>query len=99
MAQVRTETVAAPPPDGQFTRRRGGVSALYEGAIRAFCSACAAVSVITTFGILFVLIKESLVFFREVPILEFFTGRAGQLLSRNDASHGHTPLSNSRSRS
>lgn len=75
MAQVRTETVAAPLPDGQFTRRRGGVSAFYEGAIRAFCFACAAVSVVTTFGILFVLIKESLVFFREVPILEFFTGR------------------------
>lgn len=75
MAQVRAEPLASPPPRGQFTRRRGGVSALYEGAIRAFCFACAAVSVITTFGILYVLIKESVVFFQEVPFAEFFTGR------------------------
>ena len=64
-----------PPPDGQFTRRRGGATALYEGGIRLLCFACAAISVVTTFGIVFVLVKESLLFFREVPILEFFTGR------------------------
>lgn len=64
-----------PPHDVDFTRRRGGASAWFEGGIKALCFACAAISVVTTIGILYVLIRESLVFFREVPVLDFFTGR------------------------
>ena len=44
-----------------------------ERAIKAVLAACAYVSVLTTFGIVFVLLFETINFFREVSIVEFFT--------------------------
>jgi phosphate transport system permease protein len=44
-----------------------------ERAIKVVLAACAYVSVLTTFGIVFVLIFETVNFFREVSIVEFFT--------------------------
>ena len=44
-----------------------------ERAIKAVLAACAYVSVLTTFGIVFVLLFETVNFFREVSIVEFFT--------------------------
>ncbi|MDF2440038.1 MAG: phosphate transport system permease protein, partial [Abditibacteriota bacterium] len=38
-------------------------------------AACASVSVFTTFGIIFVLVEESLPFFQHVPLSEFLLGR------------------------
>ena len=46
----------------------------FETVIRALLSACAAVSVLTTVGIVVVLLVESLQFFAEVSPVEFFTG-------------------------
>jgi len=43
--------------------------------VRALCFLCALLSVVTTFGIVFVLLKESILFFRDVSLLEYFTGR------------------------
>ena len=43
--------------------------------MRALCFLCALLSVVTTFGIVFVLLKESILFFRDVSLLEYFTGR------------------------
>ncbi len=44
-----------------------------ERAIKVVLAACAYVSVLTTFGIVFVLLFETITFFREVSIVEFFT--------------------------
>src|ERR671921_1147627 len=44
-----------------------------ERVIKIVLAACAYVSVLTTFGIVFVLLFETLNFFREVSIVEFFT--------------------------
>ena len=44
-----------------------------ERAIKVMLAACAYVSVLTTFGIVFVLLFETINFFREVSIVEFFT--------------------------
>lgn len=44
-----------------------------ERAIKVVLAACAYVSVLTTFGIVFVLLFETINFFREVSIVEFFT--------------------------
>jgi len=46
---------------------------LRERAIKSVLAACAYVSVLTTFGIVFVLLFETINFFREVSIVEFFT--------------------------
>jgi len=45
-----------------------------ERAIAATLAACAGVSVLTTVGVVFVLLIESVPFFREVSIIEFLTG-------------------------
>jgi len=46
---------------------------LRERAIKIVLAACAYVSVLTTFGIVFVLLFETITFFREVSIVEFLT--------------------------
>jgi phosphate transport system permease protein len=46
----------------------------FEGTIRALLMACAAVSVLTTVGIIVVLLVEASQFFRQVSIWEFLTG-------------------------
>lgn len=54
-------------------RRRPG-----ETVIRAFLFLSGAVSILTTLGIIYVLGKESLLFFRKVSVLEFFTSTRWQ---------------------
>ncbi len=49
------------------------VGRLQEGAIRAVLLACGVVSILTTVGIVAVLIVETVAFFREVPIVDFLT--------------------------
>lgn len=46
----------------------------FEQIIGAALLACAAVSILTTIGIVVVLIVEAAQFFREVPVVEFLTG-------------------------
>jgi phosphate transport system permease protein len=55
------------------SRRRSLVKAR-EAPIYAFLFACAALSVVTTVGIVIVLFQETLNFFSEVSIVEFLTG-------------------------
>lgn len=50
-------------------RRRGG-----ERVIKGALLACGVVSVLTTIGIVLSLLFETVSFFREIPILDFFTG-------------------------
>lgn len=49
-----------------------------EAAIKAFLLACAAFSIFTTAGIVFILGKESLNFFSQVSLADFLTGTAWQ---------------------
>ncbi|MCA9230656.1 MAG: phosphate ABC transporter permease subunit PstC [Planctomycetales bacterium] len=51
-----------------------GLRTVFESVIHVVLLACAAVSIITTVGIVFVLLAESLQFFREVSVWEFLTG-------------------------
>ncbi len=53
--------------------------------------ACASVTVLTTFGIIVVLITGALPFFREAPVVEFFTGTDWSPL-RDNPSFGLLPL-------
>src|SRR5215207_9356985 len=46
---------------------------LRQQIIKALLMACAYLSVLTTFGIVFVLFFETISFFKEVSIVEFFT--------------------------
>ncbi len=57
---------------GRFKRRR--TRHLAEQAIAVVLFACAAVTVLTTVGIVLILLTEGLSFFREVNLLGFFTG-------------------------
>jgi phosphate transport system permease protein len=48
---------------------------LPEGFAKWFCLICALLSVVTTVGIVYVLLSQALPFFGQVNIAEFFTGR------------------------
>jgi phosphate transport system permease protein len=54
-------------------RRESRARHFRERAIKIVLAACAYISVLTTFGIVFVLLFETVSFFREVSIVEFFT--------------------------
>jgi phosphate transport system permease protein len=54
-------------------RRESRARHFRERAIKVVLMACAYLSVLTTFGIVFVLIFETIDFFQEVSIVEFFT--------------------------
>lgn len=48
---------------------------LREKAVLWFCFACALLSVVTTFGIIWVLLSQSAPFFEKIPITEFLGGK------------------------
>jgi phosphate transport system permease protein len=66
---------------GALRRRR--FSRWNETVIKAVLSACAAVSLITTFAIIFVLAEETVAFFREVSFQDFFLETRWRPLSGN----------------
>ena len=55
--------------------RAAGFRAVRESLVRWFCFVCAILSVVTTFGIVMVLLIQALPFFQKVSIVDFFTGR------------------------
>ncbi|MFG6114324.1 phosphate ABC transporter permease subunit PstC [Halobacillus sp. MO56] len=55
-------------------RKKKSVSGKLEKLIPAFLFLCAAVSVLTTAGILFTLLRESITFFSTTSIVDFYTG-------------------------
>ncbi|HRF51805.1 MAG TPA: hypothetical protein PKV29_03945, partial [Trichococcus flocculiformis] len=63
-----------------------------EKAMPLFFLACAIISILTTFGIVFTLAKETVTFFDEVPIREFLTGKEWYPFFKNDPSFGILPL-------
>ena len=60
-------------PEAGLWRRDSRGRILRQRIIKGLLMACAYLSVLTTFGIVFVLIFETINFFREVSIVEFFT--------------------------
>jgi phosphate transport system permease protein len=54
-------------------RKRRSATTIRELPIHAFLFTCAAITVATTFGIVFVLFEETVHFFREVSIFDFLT--------------------------
>ncbi|QDT70056.1 Phosphate transport system permease protein PstC [Planctomycetes bacterium MalM25] len=70
---MATPPATPAPPQPSLTARGRSAQRSLEGAIRFFLMACAAVSVLTTVGIVVVLLVESLQFFQKVSLVEFLT--------------------------
>lgn len=66
--RLRHETVTVPSPFSPNKNKR-----VKESFIRAFFFACATVSILTTAGIIVTLLRETVLFFSQVSMLEFFT--------------------------
>lgn len=70
--------MAIAPVTASRIRPRGPLAASVrskrEAAVQAVLFFCAFVSIFTTFAIIFVLLQETIGFFREVSIIDFFTG-------------------------
>jgi phosphate transport system permease protein len=60
---------AQPVPRLRASRRRYG-----EGVVRASLLLCAAVSILTTVGIVFALVEPAIEFFREINFIDYLTG-------------------------
>jgi phosphate transport system permease protein len=69
---ISPNTVSSPPAN-RF-RSGLGMRGVSEGVVKWFCFACALVSVVTTVGIISVLISQSIPFFKAVNFVDFFTG-------------------------
>jgi hypothetical protein len=78
MQPAQSRTILT-PPDGARARERvplggGRTSAtVKERAIRALLAACSTISILTTAGIIAVLLFETMEFFRAVPLWDFLT--------------------------
>ncbi len=59
---------------GPDLTRRSGLTRLKEGTYGGFFAACAALTLLTTVAIFATLLSDALVFFAEVPILEYLGG-------------------------
>jgi phosphate transport system permease protein len=70
---------------------RRGLRGAKENTILGICAVCAAISVLTTLGIVLVLFRESFPFFLKVSVVEFFTGRDWKPTGSNP-SFGVLPL-------
>ena len=62
-----------PTPGRSALIRRGGRRRIEEGAIHGLLLLCGLISLGTTIGILVILLTETVNFFREVPVADFFT--------------------------
>ncbi len=74
MASVPTIHEQNSPDHPSRYRRSWGIRGVSEGIVKWFCFVCALVSVVTTFGIIYVLLSQSIPFFRAVSPVDFFSG-------------------------
>jgi phosphate transport system permease protein len=73
VSEVTAESRREPTAEAGMWQRDSRGRHYRERAIKVVLAACAYLSVLTTFGIVFVLIFETIDFFREVSIVEFLT--------------------------
>ena len=87
-------TAAAPAPGRRTSLvRRPSARSRFEGAIKVVLLGAAAVSVLTTLGIIFSLLRETIAFFGDVPIGDFLFGtKWTPLLHADQQSFGVLPL-------
>lgn len=64
-------------------RKSKSLSSIIEKLIPSFLFLIATISILTTIGILYTLLTETVQFFKEVPFLDFFTGTTLKPLSQN----------------
>ena len=74
MAGVPTSPESVTPASPTRFRSGLGMRGVSEGIVKWLCFACAFVSVVTTIGIITVLISQSIPFFKAVSPADFFTG-------------------------
>lgn len=60
-----------------LARKRGGLRRFGEASVKTFCLVSALISVLTTFGIIFTLFRDSIPFFQQVPLSELFKTKWG----------------------
>lgn len=73
-------------------KNKNGFLGKGEKAIPVILFLMAAVSVVTTIGIVLTLIVETFTFFKQVPLAEFLTAKVWYPFSKTDASYGILPL-------
>lgn len=83
MAAVTPESANLATRRERVATRRWTVPAVIDKGIRLVCFACAAVSVVATLGIIVLLFKEALDFFRLHSIFNFLTGSTWTPSARN----------------
>lgn len=74
MAKAEAKDRIAGVAGGKAVRNPLPIKSFGERSIWLVCLVCALISIVTTFGILYVLISESVHFFGEVSIVEYLTG-------------------------
>ncbi|MEW5987379.1 MAG: ABC transporter permease subunit, partial [Chloroflexota bacterium] len=75
MALTETKQLTTLPAVAeQFPWRQKRRVKISEAIIRYTLLICAAVSILTTLGIIFILLQETILFFQEISIVEFLTG-------------------------
>lgn len=88
---LRQPAAGAPGPGRGFSLDLGRRPRPKERAIRWFLAACGVLSILTTAGIVLTLAFETVEFFREVSLIEFFTGAKWSALI-SPHSYGVLPL-------
>ncbi|MGM9987135.1 MAG: phosphate ABC transporter permease subunit PstC [Bacillaceae bacterium] len=73
-------------------KKKKGIGNFVEKAVPVLLFIIASISIITTVGIVFTLLKETIIFFKEVSIVEFFTSREWAPFFSSDPSYGVLPL-------
>ncbi|MGO4889241.1 phosphate ABC transporter permease subunit PstC [Anaerobacillus sp. MEB173] len=74
-------------------KKSASIGTTMEKAVPYFLLAIATISILTTVGIVLTLFSETILFFKDVPILEFYTGTVLKPLGEN-AQFGILPLLN-----
>lgn len=91
MSAANEAKAASPPIQGKFRRRSLTPRTAREWALQRFCFLCALLSILTTLGIIYVLLEETIQFFRQVSLWEFLTGTRWEPLFK-PSHYGILPL-------
>ncbi|CAA9579522.1 MAG: Phosphate transport system permease protein PstC [uncultured Thermomicrobiales bacterium] len=91
-AAVGSQVLGGPGPEQPLDLSGVGSRRLSEKIIAAVLFLAGALSIVTTVGIVVVLVSQAITFFVDVPILDFLTGTRWQPGSKNNPGFGVLPL-------